>query len=572
MSHTRFSSRFSIEERDLQQARADAAEFLRVKGVQEGIGTALNELVVQRPGDVHGFLADYFSRLSEPARISRICGRELYDASAQPYIQAQVFCVVCNKEKSSSAAVSRCLTPTDTWVDGNADSQERSDDVLTAERWINEPLNDMLRDQNPCDQSQIDRILSDFFMARVLEENDVQNKEKQEVMEVMTPSPPPKPAGPDKQRNKKDKKDKHVLEKGLPPAEPVLRGSAAIGSLSLAVAKTGAQVQGIPLYKYIAALKSQKVQEQFHMPVCLVTLLCCGKTSPGKLSLLEEIILIPKAGQSVKQTVKMAIEIQKEMMRIMKTSTKAGASQAVVYERGAPAGSYERPEQPLDLITQACRNLGLALGAEVHLVLNCTAPKLMDYSKGKYEVAAGVFKSPDELVDMYKTLISSYPAVVALIDPFRREDPDQWRKFSDAAGDSCLLLSDITYKPHAPPPPGVRGHILKHINETTVSDVLRVTSENSGSVLMGTTSNGSCGDDSLSDIVVGLGLDYVKLGGLSGAERMTKYNRLISIEEELAQQGILVCKEKRAPPLFPGDPAEESTTTPDTAGGNSAPV
>lgn len=38
---------------------------------------------------------------------------------------------------------------------------------------------------------------------------------------------------------------------------------------------------------------------------------------------------------------------------------------------------------------------------------------------------------------------------------------------------------------------------------------------------------------------VGLGLDYVKLGGLSGAERMTKYNRLISIEEELAQQGIL---------------------------------
>ena len=38
---------------------------------------------------------------------------------------------------------------------------------------------------------------------------------------------------------------------------------------------------------------------------------------------------------------------------------------------------------------------------------------------------------------------------------------------------------------------------------------------------------------------VGLGLDYVKLGGLSSAERITKYNRLSSIEEELAQQGIL---------------------------------
>ncbi|KAM6915875.1 enolase 4 [Xenentodon cancila] len=554
-----------------------ASDFFRVNRVTEDIERALNELFIQRPGDVHGYLADYFTKLSEPPRISRIRGREVYDASGQLSIEAQVFCVVCNKEKSfSSAAVSCCLTRTDKLPDWKADSQERADHVLTATSWINKPLNDMMRDQNPCDQSDVDQILSNFFMARFLEKNDVPNEEKQDgsssrSLKEMLASPPPELARQDKPRTNKDKKGT-FLEKTFPPAEPpepVLHGSAAIGSLSLAVAKTGAEVQGIPLYKYIAALKSRKVPEQFHMPVCLVTLLCCGKTSPGKLSLLEEIILIPKAGQSVKQTVTMAIQLQKEMMRIMKTSTKAGASQAIVYESGVPAVSYERPEQPLDLITDACSNLELALGADVYLVLNCAAPKLMDYSKGRYEVAAGVLKSPDELVDMYKTLISKYPAVVALIDPFRREDPDQWRKFSDAAGDWCSLLSDITYKLHAPPLPGVRGHILKHINETTISDILRITSENPGSVLMGTTSNESCSHDSLSDIVVGLGLDYVKLGGLSGAERMTKYNRLISIEEELAQQGILVCNEKHPPPLFPENPGEElaasETTASDTA-------
>lgn len=47
---------------------------------------------------------------------------------------------------------------------------------------------------------------------------------------------------------------------------------------------------------------------------------------------------------------------------------------------------------------------------------------------------------------------------------------------------------------------------------------------------------------------VGLGLHYVKLGGPSGAERMTKYNQLISIEEELAQQGMLGMF--LPPPLF----------------------
>lgn len=42
-------------------------------------------------------------------------------------------------------------------------------------------------------------------------------------------------------------------------------------------------------------------------------------------------------------------------------------------------------------------------------------------AKGKYDVSTGVLKSPDELVDLYQGLISKYPAVVALIDPLRKE-------------------------------------------------------------------------------------------------------------------------------------------------------
>ena len=60
------------------------------------------------------------------------------------------------------------------------------------------------------------------------------------------------------------------------------------------------------------------------------------------------------------------------------------------------------------------------------------------------------------------------------------KDTDQWGKLNDAAGDSCSLLSDITYKSHVPLPLGVRGHILKHVNETTVSDIICITSENPG--------------------------------------------------------------------------------------------
>lgn len=62
------------------------------------------------------------------------------------------------------------------------------------------------------------------------------------------------------------------------------------------------------------------------------------------------------------------------------------------------------------------------------------------------------------------------------------KDPDQWEKLGNVIGDSCSLLSDITYKPQAPPLPGVRGHILKHMNETTVSDLIRITSDQQGDI------------------------------------------------------------------------------------------
>uniref|UniRef100_A0A672YRQ9 phosphopyruvate hydratase n=1 Tax=Sphaeramia orbicularis TaxID=375764 RepID=A0A672YRQ9_9TELE len=295
-----------------------------------------------------------------------------------------------------------------------------------------------------------------------------------------------------------------VPDKPFPAAEQplwVLPGSLAIGSVSLAVAK--------------AAMPSQ-----IHVPVSLVTLMSCGRTSPGKLNLLEEIILVPKAGQRVRQVMKFQLGLDLENGQTVSIS-----------DRGAPMFGYDRAEQPLDLINEACSNLGLQLGSEIHLVLNCAAPELMDYSKGKYEVATRVFLSPDELVDMYHTLISKYPAVVALIDPLRREDAEQWEKLNHLIGRSCALLSDVTYKPQGPPPPGVKGHILKHMNEVSVSDLIDITSQKPVlDVQYGCP---------LSVQAVGLGLDYIKLGGLSGSERMSQYNRLMTIEEELDQLGTL---------------------------------
>uniref|UniRef100_A0A672YRK1 phosphopyruvate hydratase n=1 Tax=Sphaeramia orbicularis TaxID=375764 RepID=A0A672YRK1_9TELE len=337
-----------------------------------------------------------------------------------------------------------------------------------------------------------------------------------------------------------------VPDKPFPAAEQplwVLPGSLAIGSVSLAVAKAAAEIQRMSLRGVVDPptltqtlclyFLLPQMPSQIHVPVSLVTLMSCGRTSPGKLNLLEEIILVPKAGQRVRQVMKFLCICPRK--HDGKCLSALEVEPATLSDRGAPMFGYDRAEQPLDLINEACSNLGLQLGSEIHLVLNCAAPELMDYSKGKYEVATRVFLSPDELVDMYHTLISKYPAVVALIDPLRREDAEQWEKLNHLIGRSCALLSDVTYKPQGPPPPGVKGHILKHMNEVSVSDLIDITSQKPDHITMFKARYGC----PLSVQAVGLGLDYIKLGGLSGSERMSQYNRLMTIEEELDQLGTL---------------------------------
>ncbi|KAG7462380.1 hypothetical protein JOB18_031697 [Solea senegalensis] len=497
MSSREFLRRLSEEERELYEKKVAAAEFYRRNRIPEEIEKVLNQLFLLQPADIHGYMANYFANLSAPPRINRLKGWEVYDTRGQLSVEVEVFCIIQNKEQSMcSASVSSCFGLKETSEDWRA----KADHVMTAVQWIKEPLNCMLKDQNPCDQSQVDQTLSNFIKARYQEEEDRQKKKKEEEEEEEKEEcgsasssevlfPPSPPAAPAKDKKSADKGKKNsVVEKPLPPAEPpepVLPGSLAIGSLSLAVAKTGAKLKDVPLYRYIAALREPESPAQFHIPTCLVTLLSCGKTSPGKLSLMEEVILIPKVGQRVKQIITMTSELQKEMMRIMNTSTKAGAAHVALHESGAPAVSFERPEQPLELIAEACANLGLELGKDFHLAVNCAARQLVDYSKGKYEVSAGVLKSPDELVDMYHVLISKNPAVVALIDPIRKEDKDQWEKLRNVIGNTCSLLCDTTYESKAPPPPGVTGHILKHVHDITVSDLVRITSERRGSVLMG---------------------------------------------------------------------------------------
>ncbi|XP_052002024.1 enolase 4 isoform X2 [Xyrauchen texanus] len=512
-------SRESKEDKEFYDLKNKAAEYYRSNGVPQRIEDALNEMFFQKPDDIYGYLANYFSRFSYTPVISRITGKEVFDGRGLPAVQIDVHCIIRNEEKMVCSAVMG--GPYDGLTGGVAESGEtisNSDQlklcVTTALKWIREHIGPMLQGISPKEQTNIDKLLSDFLMARYLEDKDSRNSEEEEEEEeeeeknknktetVSDPPPqatPPSASTKDKKGSDKGKKG-NGTEKPLPPAEPPvprLTGAMAVGVVSLAVAKTAARLGGLPLYKHIQSVRDQQAQNEIHLPVSMITILSCGKTSAGKLNLLEEVILLPSSPQRARQVIGMGLELQCEMRRVLN---------------------------------------GLA----------CKAG-----SRGKYEVMSGCHKSPDELVDMYEGLINKYPAILALIDPFRKEDVEQWEKLASVIGQSCRLIADASSNPCScwseakPLPPGVTKAIIRHHSDMTICDLTQSIAEQRDTMLA--AGSGETGDTSVVDLALGLGVSFLKLGGLRGGERMDKYNRLMAIEEELEQEGILSAREIKLP-------------------------
>uniref|UniRef100_F6UQI0 Enolase 4 n=1 Tax=Ornithorhynchus anatinus TaxID=9258 RepID=F6UQI0_ORNAN len=440
---------------ELGALRRRAVDYYRQNEVPSRLEHLLNATFYLQPPDLYGHLANCFAELAKPPTICRMIGRQVLDGIGQPTLQVEIFCTVHNCEKSVSSST---ITSHLEVLDQPAPEvmltmeRERNEAIITALRWVNEPLNEMLLGLQPTDQYEVDKLLGKYFKERAREDKENKELEKAEDNKsspVLTSSPLPVLPLAKKKGNKPGKKEPSP-EKPIPPAELLnqcLVEAWAIGAVSLAVAKASAALKNSPLYFYIASLKhNQELPKELVMPLLMVTLLNCGKSSAGKLNLMKEVICIPHPGLTAKQGLTMLLEIQKQIMKFCNPY-----SSAKFHFQQETTGKMSH----LGCLTLGiCINLGLELGTNLNLAINCAAHELMDYGKGKYEVTVGTFKNPDEMVDMYVDLVNKFPSIIALIDPLRKEDNEQ--------------RSNINT-------PKSSGLVLKYTNAATVCDLVDVT-------------------------------------------------------------------------------------------------
>ncbi|XP_019498480.1 PREDICTED: enolase 4 isoform X5 [Hipposideros armiger] len=517
--------------RELQKLKQQALEYYRENDVPRRLEELLNSTFYLQPADVYGHLANCFSKLAKPPTICRVVGKRVLDGLGLPTLQVEIFCTIQNFPKNICSVV----IATHFEVHENAfpelaeaEEVERSDAVLTAVQWVNETITQELQGIAPSNQAQVDQVLRAFFENKVREDKERRELEKSlEESTVPAPSPlipHPHPPPAKKKGQKQGMKDA-LTEKPIispEPVEPVLCGSMAIGAVSLAVAKTSAVLGSNPLYINITLLKHPQEQPtKLSIPLLMVSLVSCGKSSPGKLNLMKEVMCIPHPGLTAKQGMEMLMEIQKQINKTIemppppKAEPKKGYNggkrgQQMITGKMSHLGcltiTYDTIEQPLLLIQGICANLGLELGTNLHLAINCAAHELMDY------------------------------------------DSEQWDSIYNAVGSRCYIIAGSASKSISKlledgniSIPKSSGLIIKHTNQTTISDLVEISNliDSKKRIAIFGSTEGESSDDSLVDLAVGLSVRFIKLGGLSRGERVTKYNRLFTIEEELVQNGTL---------------------------------
>ncbi len=310
-------------------------------------------------------------------------------------------------------------------------------------------------------------------------------------------------------------------------------GANAILGVSLAVAKAAAQEKGVPLYKYLGGNGATR------LPIPFLNILNGGKHADNNLD-IQEFMIAPIGAPSFREALRYAAEIYHSLKNILKSK---GLSTAVGDEGGF-APNLSRNEEALEVIIEAIEKAGYKPKKDVAVVLDPAASEF--YQDGKYLLKADKKSlSSEEMVDYYASLVSKYP-IISIEDGLAENDWEGWKILTKKLGKKIQLVGDDIFVTNPKIlaegiKQGIANAILIKLNQVgTLSETLQTVelAKNSGYACMFSHRSGETEDTFLADVAVATGAGQLKTGAPARSERLSKYNQLLRIEEELGKRAV----------------------------------
>ena len=415
------------------------------------------------------------------AKIVDIKGREVLDSRGNPTVEADV--LLDNGIIGSACAPSGASTGSREALELRDGDKSRylGKGVLKAVANINGPIRDLLLGKDPVDQKALDHAM--------IKLDGTENKGS--------------------------------------------LGANAILAVSLAAAKAAAQDQDLPLYAHIANLNG--TPGVYSMPVPMMNIINGGEHADNNVD-IQEFMVQPVGAKTFSEGLRMGTEIFHHLKAVLKAR---GLSTAVGDEGGF-APNLASNEDALKVISEAVANAGYTLGTDVTLALDCAASEF--YEDGKYNLSGeGQVFNSEGFAEYLKGLTQRYP-IISIEDGLDESDWDGWKILTDKIGEKIQLVGDDLFVTNTKIlkegiDKKIANSILIKFNQIgTLTETLEAIqmAKAAGYTAVISHRSGETEDSTIADLAVGTSAGQIKTGSLCRSDRVSKYNQLLRIEEQLA--------------------------------------
>ena len=414
------------------------------------------------------------------AKIVDIKGREVLDSRGNPTVEADV--LLDNGIIGSACAPSGASTGSREALELRDGDKSRylGKGVLKAVANINGPIRDLLLGTDPSDQKALDHAM--------IKLDGTENK--------------------------------------------ATLGANAILAVSLAAAKAAAQDQDLPLYAHIANLNG--TPGVYSMPVPMMNIINGGEHADNNVD-IQEFMVQPVGAKTFSEGLRMGTEIFHHLKAVLKAR---GLSTAVGDEGGF-APNLASNEDALKVISEAVANAGYTLGTDVTLALDCAASEF--YEDGKYNLSGeGQVFTAEGFADYLKGLTERYP-IISIEDGLDESDWAGWKILTDKIGEKVQLVGDDLFVTNTKIlkegiDKKIANSILIKFNQIgTLTETLEAIqmAKAAGYTAVISHRSGETEDSTIADLAVGTSAGQIKTGSLCRSDRVSKYNQLLRIEEQL---------------------------------------
>ena len=308
-------------------------------------------------------------------------------------------------------------------------------------------------------------------------------------------------------------------------------GANAILGVSLAVAKASAEESGLELYRYIGGTNAKV------LPVPMMNILNGGAHADNNLD-IQEFMIMPAGLDTFSEALRAGSEVfwtLKGILHDRKLNNSVG-------DEGGFAPDLKSNEEAIELIMHAIEEAGYKPGQDIFLALDVASSEFCKDGKYNFE---GKTVEADNLVEYYSGLISKYP-ILSIEDGMSEDDWEGWRSLTETLSGRVQLVGDDVFVTNTRIlkkgiEEGIANSILIKLNQIgTLTETLEAIemAARAGMTSVISHRSGETEDTTIADLAVAMNTGQIKTGSLARSERIAKYNRLLTIEEDLQENAV----------------------------------